>query len=123
MATIKIEVGNENFGHGLTKVVLESDGTVHIENVRKLVLNKKLPQKILTTTVAKVFELVQAPDVFKLRKARTMGLPDEARYKVDVAGEKLEVWDSDVRTNTRLDELLSLLKELVKQSSNEEIIL
>jgi len=123
MARIKIQVGNENFEHGLTRVTLESDASIHIENIRNLELKKKLTERILAAKVEKAFEHIRTKDVFKLPKARTLGLPDEARYKLEIDGTTFEVWDGDVAANPQLDALLSLLKELVAQSTNGEVLL
>jgi hypothetical protein len=123
MARIKVQVGDQNFGHGLTTVTLEADGSIIVENVRKLEVKRKLTERVLSAKVEKVFEHAQIKDIFKLPKPRTLGLPDEARYKVEINQRTFEVWDGDLAQNPQLDALVSLLKELVNQSTNGEVVL
>lgn len=123
MPRVKIEVGNEGFGRGLTKVSLDAEGGFSVENIRRVRVEKKLPDRITASKVKQVFDTAQASDLFMLPNARTRGLPDEPRYKLDIDGRKFEVWDGDAGLNPKLKQLLSVLRELVSESTNGEVVL
>lgn len=123
MPGIRIQVGNENFGPGLTIVALEADNSIRVQNVRRLEIRKKLTEPTIIKQVIQAVGYAQRKDILKLEKPRAKGLPDEARYKIEIEGNTLDVWDGDLAQNPQLAELVSLLRELVNESTNGEVML
>jgi hypothetical protein len=122
-----VEVGIEAFEFGLTRIWLNAQGEVQIEN-RQNGKPRHFKQAIDPQEAADMIARVDTDELFLKPLGRKRGLPDEPLYHVQLDSDgtpvrSLRVWRSELRQLDDLARVIRNLQTIVNRASDGEVIL
>jgi hypothetical protein len=129
MSIIKIKSGYSNFTGGRTSVELYTIGKIKIENEYK---GEKQQMIILINVDENLYKMISnLVSVLKNWEYNNRkGVPDEARYEVEIfdigskdAVIKFSIWHNDLKSVPVIGEMINYMKNLVKQVTEQKVIL
>lgn len=129
MSIINVTVGYSNFKGGRTTVELNTTGKIKIENVYKGE-KQKITERI--SVDAKLEKMISTlVSLFKNWKyGIRKGVPDEALYEIEIIDAekkhstmKFSIWHNELKSAQVIGEMIKYLKDLVKQITNQKVIL
>jgi hypothetical protein len=125
-AHLKVTVGTEAFEPGLTQVMLDPTGLVHVLSKLEGSDERRAEARL---DPARAIELIRTAriSVTEAREGKRYGLPDEPRYRFEIGeGDKrqsFEVWRSDLPQHPELNRIVMALQQIVEEQARGEIIL
>jgi hypothetical protein len=124
---VVVEVGNEHFEPGLTRLELLPDGQCIVIN-RFEGEEKRVKGHIDLQRAAKFLEQVTLGTIWKAKFGIGRGIPDEPRYRLEVyKGETLvhacHIWRSEWVVNRDIESLFKGFQDVVKEITDGRIIL
>ena len=122
-----VEVGNEYFPPGRTRVELLPDGRV-LATTRLEGREERADGRIEPARAARLIDQAATERVLRLRTSNRRGIPDEPRYHIEVyrAGERLltlDLWRSELEQQPELARVVAELEEVVREVTKEQMVL
>lgn len=119
---ISTAAGNESTYQGRTTVVIRADGSVRIENVRRIVVEgtTRDPQTLRRIEAAQA--LASEDDLAPVR-TKKKGDPDESKITLILGEKESEFWDTDAASNPKLEKLVTHLRAILQHYTDGELVL
>jgi hypothetical protein len=123
--SLVVSVGQEEFEHGRTRLHVEPNGSVRVDNVA-FGDKREFETRLGEADVAELFRSV-ALGLPSKRHDRP-GVPDEARYRFEISrGDRLvasmELWEGELEKEPQARSVLERLRELAASASERAVLL
>ena len=124
---IVVEVGNEYFPPGRTRVELQSDGRVLATN-RLEGKEEREAGQVDPAVATRLIDVAGSDRVQRLKTSGRRGIPDEPRYliQVDRGPERivtLELWRSELEEQPELARLIAELERIAQENTGGRVAL
>lgn len=122
-----VEVGNEHFEPGLTRLELGKDGHVMVLN-RFEGKEPRYESRVEEPYAARLLTQAGSKALLSAPLGKRQGLPDEPLYHIALyRGQErihtIRVWRSELPSQPELADLINALQTIVQQASNGQAIL
>jgi hypothetical protein len=120
-----VVVGNSEQEHGRTRVELDASGSVSVTN-EQAGKETALEGRVEPEEAVRVLQSV--PEAIRTAPEKRLGIPDEARYRIELIRdgkpvETVELWESQLEDTQPGRSLLSPLRRIVGEVSDRSVVL
>jgi hypothetical protein len=122
-----IEVGNEHFEPGQTRVELEENGQVQVRT-RLEGKEDRADGRIDPARAARLLDQAVSNEILQRRGSDRHGIPDEPRYHIELYqadGRVLatDLWRSELEQQPSLGRLVAELEDIVREVTDGQMVL